>query len=286
MSLLFAICGEKHNLLSKHVPLNRAAQNAVKATFLAQESDFRREIERPFDQNWKPEQNEVMTVDVPQDVTVFKQICQTEETSFEPINTNNFEAEGIRALAIKRDESILVQTFDLRQSLTQKRTALLYRDETFTQLEDPAFHLGKDLVCIVEDGLIKFRNLHNLGRIIHTSTIFKEATDSEVVEFAQNNLHLFDIQEHDVFVQNANRDARKHIKSIIDNRILEQRNPQAIIRRARETGLSIHVRRNKIAMPESGTEIFELMRFLNEGRYLGPISGKTYITNSRRPVGT
>ena len=42
------------------------------------------------------------------------------------------------------------------------------------------------------------------------------------------------------------------------------------------------VNNGKIVMPSTGGGITELMRFLNDGRYVGPVSGEAYITNSRR----
>ena len=286
MSLLFAICGEKNNLSAKEVPLNEIAQEAVKSTFVDQAHDFRQSIERPFDQNWIPDDDEIMTVSVPQDVTIFKQILETIETSFESIDTNEFESESIRALAIKNEESVLVQVFRVGQSLTKNKITLLFRRGAFTHLKETAFHLDKELVCIIEDGLIKFRSLHKLGRIINTSRIFRAATDSEVQAFVQNSLNLFLVSDIDTFVKNTNRNARKYIKSIITQGILGQCTVRSLREEARKTRLDIRVKDHKIVMPEGSSEITELMQFLNEGRYPGPISGQPYITNSRRPANT
>lgn len=284
MSLLFAICGKKDNLLAKEVPLNEEAQTAVKSTFLGQAEDFREENEIPYDPNWNQDETEIMTIQVPQDTRVFKQILETNETGFEPIDTNNFDSEDIRALAVKDHESILVQRFRVAQSLTKNKLALLLHMGTFTHLRDTAFHLDHELLCIIEDGLIKFKNFHKLGRIINTSTIFRVATDSEVREFLENNSDLFHVPDINNVVKTVNRNTRKYIKSIVDNRILEQRNVRAISREANKTNLDVRVKGGKIVLPERSDEITELMRFLNEGRYLGPISGQPYITNSRRPA--
>ena len=201
MSLLLALCGEKDNILVKEVPLNEATQRDVNDVFKEQEASFREGNEVPFDQNWTSENDEILTVGIPQGVTVFKEIFETIATSFEPIDTNNFASEDIRALAIKDKKRILVQAFRAGQSLSHKRFSLLYRDGTFTRLKESAFHLDNKLVCIIENGLIKFRSLHNLGCIIDTSTIFNEATDAEVNAFVKNNAKLFSISDHAAFIE-------------------------------------------------------------------------------------
>ena len=287
MSLLFAICGKKDNLLAKEIPLNEEAQAAVESIFLEQAQDFQQNNEIPYDPNWNLSDDEIMTIRIPQNVTIFKQIQETMETSFEPIDTKNFDSENIQALAIKDEERVLVQTFRTAQSLTKDKLALLFRRGTFTHLKETAFHLDKELLCIIEDGLIKFRSLKKLGRIINTTTIFRAATNSEVRSFIQNNAGLFSVSNIDDFLHNTSRNARIYIASIIEAGALGQHTVQTLLEEADKTNLKVQVnQRGKIVMPESSNEITELLRFLNDGRYPGPISKQTYITNSRRLADT
>ena len=284
MSLLFAICGKKDNPVTKEVPLNAEAQTAVESVFSGQAREFRQNIERPFDENWIPDDDEIMTIGVPQDVTIFTQIMEALETGVAPIDTQRFDSEDILALAVKDGASLLVQRFLVGQSLTKSRLALLFRNGTFTHLTETAFHLDKELLCIIEEGLIKFRSLQRLGRLIKTSKIFRAATDSEVSAFVESNANLFDVSDIPAFVKNTNRNARKYIKSITTQGLLGQSTAQSLRKEARKTNLDIQVRKNKIVMPEGSKDINDLMQFLNDGRFPGPISGQPYITNSRRLV--
>ena len=251
MSLLFAICGPKDDLMAKEVPLNEEAQDAVESVFVSQAQDFRQMTERPFDENWIPDDDEIMTVSIPQDVTIFEQIIDGLETGFQTIDTKHFDSEEIQALAVKDDSSLLIQTFRMGQTLTKNRLALLFRNGTFTHLKETAFHLDKELLCIIEDGQIKFRSLYKLGRLIKTSKIFKEATNSEVSAFVQNNSRLFHVSDIDTFVKNTNRSARKHIKSIISQDLLGQCTVQSLRTAAQKTDLDIQInKKGKIVMPE------------------------------------
>ena len=287
MSLLLALCGEKHDLSVKEVPLSASAQEDVGEAFSRQEAAFRAGEEIPFDENWLNEGDEIAKTSIPSDVSVFGEILLSTDTALEQVETGNLGE--IRGLAMKADdggeERILVQLFALSQSLNRPPlVSLLFEGGTYTRLESSAFRLDDKLVCIVEDGLIKFRSLHNLGRVIDTSTIFSAATDGEVRTFAQTYSNLFEIADVNSFVEGTSRNARKYMMSLVKSGALQNHTVQTLQKASVETGLAIEVLNNRIVMPSRGRDITELMRFLNDSRYVGPISGKTFITNSRRPA--
>ena len=287
MSLLLALCGDKRGLSLKEVPLSASAGEDVSGAFSKQEEVFRHGEEVPFDENWLIEGDEITTAPIPLGVSVFAEILRSASTSLAPIDTGNLEE--VRGLAMKPNnggrERVLVQLFTASQLLSRPLlVSLLYEEGTYTRLESSAFRLDDKLVCIVEDGLVKFRSLHNLGRIIDTSTIFSAATDGEVSSFVADYSNLFEIVDPDGFVNCASRNARKYMTSLMRSGVLENHTAQTLQRAATGTRLSIEVRNGRIMMPTRSGEITELMRFLNDGRYVGPISGNAFITNSRRPV--
>ena len=283
MSLL-ALCGAKQELAIRRVPLSDAAHQAVDEVFASQEATFRRGEERPFDQNWRNEDNEISTTPIPGNADVFNQIMQTPDTALQPVG----DIGEIRGLAMRPEmgHRILVQVFMPAQSLRRQGllALLLLEGGTYTQLESPGFQLGDKLVCIVEDGLIKFRSLHNLGRMIDTSTIFNAATDNQMTTFANDNLTLFEIADVAQFVAISNRNTRKHVASLANSGALQEHTAATLREASEPTGLTITVRDGRIVMPDSSGEITELMRFLNDARYVGPVSHQPFITNSRRPA--
>ena len=287
MSLLLALCGEKHDLTVKEVPLSASAQEDVGDAFFKQETTFREGEERPFDENWLNEGDEIATTSIPPDVSVFGDILHSASTALEPVDTGNLDE--VRGLAMKADdgerERILVQSFAASQSLSRPwLVSLLFEGGTYTRLESSAFRLDDKLVCIVEDGLIKFRSLYNLGRVINTSAIFSAATDGEVRSFAAAYSNLFEIADVNGFVNSASRNARKYMTSLARSGALRNHTAQTLQAASTGTKLAIAVQNGKIVMPNKGGAITELMRFLNDGRYVGPISGEAFITNSRRLV--
>ena len=287
MSLLLALCGDKRALSVKEIPLSASAQRDVGEAFSRQEAAFREGSEMPFDENWLNEGDEIATAPIPTDVTVFGEILRSTDTSRAPVDTGNLEE--IRGLTMNADdggrERLLVQLFATSQSLSKPPlVSLFFEAGTYTRLESSAFQLGDKLVCIVEDGLIKFRSLHNLSRVIDTSAIFSTATDGEVTSFAVDYSNLFEIVDVDGFVAGTSRNARRYLTSLARSGVLRNHTAQTLEQASTGTRLPLVVRNGRIVMPNNSRDITELMRFLNDGRYVGPISGNPYITNSRRPV--
>ena len=285
MSLLLALCGNKDDLSVKEVPLSASAQDAVGAAFSRQEAAFRDGEEIPFDENWLNEGDQIATTPIPDDVSVFGDILHSTDTSLAPIKADNLQE--IRGLDIKTNngvrERILVQSFVTSQSLSRPLlVSLLFERGAYTRLETSAFRLDEKLVCIVEDDVIKFRSLHNLGRVIDTSAIFTAATDGEVSSFANTYSNLFAIVNVNDFVAGTSRNARKYMTSLARSKVLQNHTAQTLQEASAGTNLAIEVRNGKIVMPSNSGEITELMRFFNDGRYVGPVSGNAFITNSRR----
>ena len=288
MALLLAICGDKVAASVKEVPLSDSVQKDVLEVFSTQETAFRQGEERPFDENWLNERDEIVTASIPANVSVFDEILKSTDTALSPVDTRNLEE--VHGLAMKvgseTQERILVQLFASSQLLGQRwPLSLLLERGTYTRLESSAFRLDDNLVCIVESGLIKFRSLHNLGRVIDTSAIFRAATDGETRSFATLHSSLFEIPDVDRFVAHTSRNARKYMKSLARSGVLQNHTAQSLQAASAKTKLVIEVRNGRILMPTRSGEVTELMRFLNDGRYVGPVSGDTFITNSRRRIG-
>ena len=284
---LFAACRIDEELVAKRVPLDATVQGQVEEIFCHQEDQFRANFteEIVFNGSWKPEKNEFLTIDVPQEAMTFQEAIHSNAISFEDINTENFADERIKALFMGFSDNgttkILVQSFDTRQILSKKFTLGL-RNNSFRRISDFAFTLNNSLTCIIEDDKIKFKSFHKLRSIINMSQIYREATDQEVGTFASHaNLDIADIA---TFIAITDQQCRTLIHAIASDSILDNHTSADIGVAAQATGLTVKVRNGKITMPTERKEIKEFLQFLNESRYSGPLSGQTYITNSRKRV--
>ena len=164
------------------------------------------------------------------------------------------------------------------------RSILPYFQEgnAFRRLTEAAFTLDSKLTCIIEDGLIKFKSVGNLRSIIDMIEIYREATNQEIIDFAcHRSLHVADVQH---FVANTNQTCRKLIHAISDNHVLNDYTPAEIQTAAQSTNLTVEHHKRADSVPADGAGIKELLQFLNESRYSGPLSHRAYVTNSQRPA--
>jgi len=182
MTNLYAACRQNGALLAKRVRLTQAVQNKLEGLFQGQEQAFLEDVidEVPFTGSWKPDDDEILTMDVPADAGSITAAAAANPVALPDIDNQNFTSENIRALFTVRDTAagprILLQNFSAQQLLS-RRFAFLLEGNSFKELTEPAFTLDNKLVAIIEDGKIKFKNFHNLKRIFDLAEFYKAATD-------------------------------------------------------------------------------------------------------------
>ena len=171
---LFAACRINKELKAKRVHLDRSVQQDIETIFRDQEADFRQDVtdEVDFDGDWKPEPNEFLTIDVPQEAQIFVDAINSNTVSVSSIDTKEFGQEGIKALftgfSNNGSTKVLIQQFSPRQMLSNK-FALVFQGNAFRRLVDQAFTLDTSLTCILEDGKLKFKSFHKMRSIINLS---------------------------------------------------------------------------------------------------------------------
>ena len=286
---LFAACRLGGELIPKRVQLDGSVQAQVEEIFSKQDDQFLTGVtdEVRFDGQWQPDENELLTIDIPPEAAIFVDTIESNALSIDPIDTGNFADEGIKAIFSGRHfggaTRVLVQRFTSGQVLNKKLAFIdLQADNRFRRLESPAFTLDTALTCIIESGKIKFKSQHKLRSIINLTEIYRAATDGEVREFAGHS--KLEVEDVDTFVDNADQTVRKLIHAVSTDGILEQYDPTRIQNAANATKLSVKVSSDRIVMPTERGEVKVLLQFLNESRYSGPLSGQPYVTNSRRPA--
>ncbi|MCY4131516.1 MAG: DUF4868 domain-containing protein [Nitrospira sp.] len=282
---LFAACQINGELVAKRVSLSEEVRQSIVDLFREQEKEFLDGVteEIPYRGNWKPDKEELLILDVPQEANIFEKTITANATSIQRIKISNFSNEEIKALfmSISTMEStkILVQKFTPHQILGRK-FSLIHDGNTFRHLSEPAFTLDTSLTCIIEGGKIKFKSRHNMSSIVSMREIHRVATEPEVRSFTEHK--AFKVKDVDAFVNMTNQTSRKLIHEITESGVLDRHTPTQICIAAKETNLTVTIKDGKIVMPTKHNEVKALLQFLNEGRYSGPLSHQSYITNSRR----
>jgi len=289
MPLLLTLCGDRSDLTIKTVRLTAAAQRDVRDAFLKQEQAFCVGDEVAFDEDWLNDNKDLLVTRIPEDIRVFDLILDTPDTSLAPMSRDAKDWKEVRGLAIKANgttghERILVQAFSARHSFGQRGVvSLMAEKDTYAPLSS-GFHLDDKLACIAQDGLLKFRSLHALGRVIDTSVILSIATDQDMRDFANDHSHLFEIPDPDAFATDVGLPARKSIARLIKSGDLGGHTVDTLQEAAQQARMPINVQNDRIQMPATSRDRNKLLRFLNDGQYIGPISGKTLVTNSKKPA--
>ena len=286
---LFAACRVGEDLIARRVELGGPVQNQVEGVFIQQNNAFFDGIDEevPFDGKWNPDPNELLTIQVPEEALVFEETLAQNAIAVETVNAGNFANSGIRALftdqSVNGSHRILVQRFTNGQSLSRK-FVLFFSGDAFHRFTDPAFNLDTSLTFVIEGGLVKFKSFQKLRSILNVTDIFREATDPEVLAFAKHpSLRVDDLQE---FVDSADEVTRKLISAVTASGILEDFTPVEIKEAALLTQLEITLEHGAMVLPADRREVKDMLRFLDESRYSGPLTGTPYETNSRRRVQT
>lgn len=285
---LFAACRVNGQLVSKRVRLDNHVQQAVETIFADQEAQFRNGVaeEVDFDGSWKPEKDEVLTLDVPQEAQVFIDTIQANAVAIPDIDAGNFDREGIKALFTGTSNGgitkVLIQQFSTRQMLSQSKLPLLLDGNTFRRLTDPAFTLDSSLTAIAEDGKLKFKSFHKMRAVVNLIHAYEAATDPEVQVFAGHA--NFEVADQAAFLELADQTTRKLIHANSRAGTLDDYSAADIGAAANAVGMGIDITNGKIVMPTARPDIKKLLRFLDDGLYEAPLSGQRYITNSKRPA--
>ena len=284
---LFAVRRVGGDLTPLRVRLEQTIQEQVADIFTNQRQSFFNGVDEevPFNGRWKPDANQLLTIEVPDEADVFRHTLEQNATSIPDLDTANFANAGIKALFTSEDEGgvdrILVQRFTRGQVLSRSFSLILH-DNSFRRLTDAVFILNTSLTFVIEDDVLKFKSWSNLRSILNVLDIYREATDPEVLAFASHpSLDVSDIED---FMSSADQVTRKLINAVIASGVLDDHTTTDIQTAALGTQLELVLHKGRIVLPTERRDVKNILQFLDESRYSGPLSGQPYITNSRKPA--
>lgn len=281
----FALCQTDDGLVPKRIRVTAGVQGKLEELFDGQEEAFLqgKDEEIAFDGGWKPDNNELLTID---DAALAQPLVATIEnnvTTFEELNIAVPGATHIKAVftVSADDESrFLVQRFMSSQYLQKTGFAVILKNDQYTELSEPGFSLDNRLACIVDVTVIKFASFFNVRTIFALQHHYIEATNAEVDAFAGHG--LFQVDDVDQFKGQMDQTSRKLIRGIAGSGVLGDFTADQIKDRADQLNLGLAIQDGKIVMPNEKKDVKALLRFLENSVYSGPFSGATYITNSKR----
>ena len=272
----------------RRISLERSIQYQLCETFSEAKSDLKNSDmqEREFDGYYKPDESEVLFIDnfeIPKEIInainepSSVQTLQFDKNDFPPIKaifTGDFD----------NDPWISFQVFERRQYLSRKGISLILGDRSFRKLDEPGLNVREDITILYENDRIYFRSYHYAKRILDLSEFYREATNTELEDFAANDpIFIADVED---FQQTADTWIRRKVAAIGDKRILEISSAKRIKNEANKFGLQLNSISDKsgnacIELPPDKGELKEVLRFLDEDLYEGIFTHNQYISNSK-----
>ncbi len=269
----------------KRLALAQSVQNDVAQLFAKQEHDFRAGVisEVVFDGGWVPEDDEFLTLDANPHAQPILTALGSNATSLPLVSHSGFQSENIKAIFVARGtgtaQKILIQRFTSQQILS-RGFSLMLDNNVFNRLSELSFSLDSQLTCIIESGTLKFKSFFKLNRVFDLDSLLKASTDDEVKGFlAHKNIHTANPA---AFLDHADQAMRKAIHACLKDKILEKYTPKDIGKAAKNEGLKVAFKKGKIVMPDNKKEAKKLIFFLNDSFYKAALSGRSFITNSKR----
>lgn len=284
---LLAICRVTNSLIVKRVKITSNVQSLIEGVFRTQEAEFWDGVddEIPFDGGWKPDKNELLVASPDIGTSAMFNAACGNVMSLEEISPTNFVGQGIKALGVvvgdDADKRLLLQNFTARQVL-DRSISLIWDGETFTRLTAPSFTLGTSIAGIVNSTSIKFKSFSNIKMIFDLANLYQEASNQKIQLFASHS----SVAIHDVMALQtvADQTIRKLVNAVSAKNVLGTYSVDVILAAAVAQGFDLQVHDSRIVFPQDRASVKRLMHFLDEGLYRGPISGASFITNSKKPA--
>ncbi|WP_061012073.1 Kiwa anti-phage protein KwaB-like domain-containing protein [Photobacterium leiognathi] len=240
-----------------------------------------------FNGDWKPDSNELLVLNDVEEAKIMVDAINANASSFHDLQLSKFSSEPIKAIftGFKENEevTVLVQKFSSRQALSLSQIPIIkmQKGNIFVHATEDIFTLDNKLVAIIIGNKTKFKSFHNARMVFNLTNYYQEATDADLKAICRHP--SLEVEDDDSFIENADSQVRKMVHTISSTSLLD--NYSVIdIQSAAESfpNVPVKVNQGKLVLPTDKRELKEVLHFLLEDIYKGPLSGSNYLTNSKR----
>lgn len=247
---------------------------------------FLNEIEEiEFDAGYKPEKHErfVFTkFEIPD------WLNESSETipDLHSIHEQEVNLEDIKGIAafVKDDDSnelVLFQNFSNSQ-IIRPGNFLFLSSDTYETPKNPGLSLESTIRAVyfpIENKLL-FQNYMKVNTFLPLADFYKEATDQQIEEVLNHDKLMPEAVEKTKSI--TNQWFRKRFAMLRESGILDQYDVNYIQQYSRNYNVNIQVDQGQIVFPAEKHQAKQVLQFLNEELYRGPITDTLYETNSKR----
>lgn len=255
----------------KHISVNQSLQTELIQIFENQRIVFEQGIDTEvvFNGDWKPDENEVLTINDVSEAEILINAVNANTPSFSNLQISNFLDEPIKAIftgiKVGGITKVFVQKFSSRQalSLSQLPIIKMQTGNTFVKTSEDIFTIDNKLVAVIENNKTRFKSFHNLRMVFDLSGFYQEATNDDLHEFSEHD--SLEVSNISAFIESSDTPIRKMIHTIIRTEVLENYSVSEIeTASAGFSNLSLAVNNGKLVLPEDKKELKEVLHFLLE----------------------
>jgi hypothetical protein len=268
-----------NNHTVRRIDLVPAVEDQVRDIFVDQGQAMTEKDPVLFDGNYKVDEDEVLYVEM-------ELSAELEEIANNPMGIHLLDigVDNIKALIWYEDEVYYFQNFDNRKLLRQK-TVLFLANQTYNRLTADAFVLDNYIQAVCREGEFYFISYANANKIFSLQAYYKEATDEELDTFAEHEMVV--VEDIDWLRDHANTVIRKQVTLLQKSNLLNEVSPKKIKSGAKKFKIEcVFDDDGKIVFPSDMRKCKDLLKFLNEECYEGPLTKRQYATNSKRRINT
>lgn len=281
----FALNDDSSNRIQK-IRMKAEPQRALSLEFERQQELFdARTSVIPFDTTYKLDDNEIFQITDFEDYDELLDVRQNME-SYEDFRLDTIGAVKIKALFAVSDDPdmpLLFHNFDKRQIIhSGNRWSFTFDKSVFDSWNGCIISFGTKIAATLQLGELRFVSFYMARRIFDLEAHFKEATDDQIQAFFGNSMFIGDI---DKCLENSDTHwYRNKIAIIIADNTLDKFEAQDVYAVAKEMGINIALKDEKIVLPDDKTKLKKLLKFLSDDFLYSPLTETFYDTNSRRKL--
>ncbi len=285
---LFGIISESEGEFIRRIVVDYPTQQRINQHFsgIIESSGILSKVKVLFDGRYKPESSEILVIE---DYNIKSEIKDAIKSPIAEDTLDNvtLDVPNLKAVfignTIEAELVIVMQLIQKSQHLTSEGFKLFQRGGTFESIGESGFTLTNRIDAAYVGSSLIFSSYYLARQIFDLGEYYRSATDHDIDEFI--NDAKIEVEDGESFAENTDSWVRRKIALIKDSKVMEINTVSSICEIAGEYNVSIPIKQvdgiKKIVMPKDKKELKEVLKFLDEDIYKGPLTNKTYETNSK-----
>ena len=292
----FAAVSQKSGMVAMRIRTTRSLQDELSRLFKGQANEFLSpDLHRiPFEGRYKADEHELFLI------PNFTMCAQYLSAAAHPQQCDDLILKETAPLTLRslfaaehdpgrNSTTIWFQAFN-RSHLLVGGCTILLRANTYQKLTEAGLTFDSKLAALYQNRDLLFRSYSTVKSFVDVSEYFHEATDEEISSVLLSPSISCPDSDRATVLKISDEWMRRRFTAVKASGILEKVTAKKIANRAKKFGLVVQVTkehgRDLVVFPSDKKEAKRLLNFLNEGFYVGVLTGTLYQSNSQIPLPT